>query len=93
MGKYEAEMDKILDDRGKVYGDWRCVSKIAQALKYQVRSGVAWADLSSSDKESIDLICTKMARWVCGGNDDGKQNDTLNDIAGYARLSLPPERK
>lgn len=59
------------------------VGSIAQALKYQIRSGTYWDELSPAAKESLDQIATAMARMVAG---DGVHWD---GIVGYAQAARP----
>jgi len=84
----QSERDKILEARGKAYGSYGKISKTAQGLKDQFRSDEDWQYLLPQERESIDMICTKLARLLHGSND---KTDTLNDIAGYAELAK--ERK
>jgi hypothetical protein len=78
------DTDKLLEERGKAYGSYHELSKTAQALKDVFRSKDDWLYLLPEERESIDLICTKLARLLHGGGD---KSDTLHDIAGYARLA------
>jgi hypothetical protein len=59
------------------------VGSIAQALKYQIRSGTYWDELSPAAKESLDQIATSIARTVSG---DGAHWD---GIVGYAQAARP----
>jgi hypothetical protein len=56
---------------------------IAQALKFQIRSGKAWDDLPSASKEALDQIATSIARTVSG---DGVHWD---GIIGFAQAAKP----
>lgn len=42
------------------------VGVIAQALKFQIRSGKQWDDLTPAAKEALDQIATAIARIVVG---------------------------
>jgi hypothetical protein len=66
---------------GKI--DYPEISGIAQAMKYQIRTGSAWKDLNSSTKESLDQILTSIARIVCG---EGMHWD---GIINYAQAAKP----
>ena len=59
------------------------VGAIAQAIKFQIRTGGFWDELSGAAKESIDQIATAMARTVCG---DGVHWD---GIIGFAQAAKP----
>ena len=80
----DREVEELLEERGKAYGSYREVAKTAQELKDTFRTKADWEYLLPEERESIDLICTKLARLLHGGGD---KTDTLNDIAGYARLA------
>ena len=61
------------------------VGAIAQAIKFQIRTGGFWDELSGAAKESLDQIATAMARMVCG---DGVHWD---GIVGFAQAAKPDE--
>ena len=56
---------------------------IAQALKFQIRSGNSWDDLNGAAKEALDQIATSIARTVSG---DGVHWD---GIIGFAQAAKP----
>jgi hypothetical protein len=56
---------------------------IAQAMKFQIRSGLGWNDLSPASKEALDQIATSIARTVSG---DGVHWD---GIIGFAQAAKP----
>jgi hypothetical protein len=57
---------------------------IAQAMKFQIRSGLGWDDLSPAGKEALDQIATSIARTVSG---DGVHWD---GIIGFAQVASRP---
>jgi hypothetical protein len=59
------------------------VGSIAQAMKYQIRAGTFWDDLTPAAKESLDQIATCIARTVVG---DGAHWDA---IIGFAQAAKP----
>jgi hypothetical protein len=63
--------------------NYREVGVIAQAIKYQIRSGEFWEGMGGSSKESLDQIATAIARMVAG---DGVHWDA---IIGYAHVAKP----
>lgn len=72
---------QLIDTRETTHGDYGKTAETAQALKramYDARR-LPRADM----RESIDLICTKMARIA---NGDPTEPDHWRDIAGYAQL-------
>jgi hypothetical protein len=68
-----------LNQREAQYGDYSDVAKISQLIKNAVDTGC----LSHAQRESLDMMATKMARIVCGDSDNV---DHWLDIEGYARL-------
>jgi hypothetical protein len=72
----------LLDEREKTHGDYRRVSEIAQDLKGVIRDA-EYDRLSNMQRESLDLIFTKIARIISG---DASNLDHWKDIAGYALL-------
>jgi len=74
--------DKVVDtlnQRDKVYGSFTDVAATAQALKDVLNQD----NLSPSQQEAIDMICSKLARIT---NGDAAYADSWLDIAGYAKL-------
>lgn len=59
------------------------VGAIAQALKFQIRSGKQWDDLTPAAKESLDQIATLIARIVSG------ESSHWDTIASYAQAAKP----
>lgn len=82
MSTYE---NAVLNEREKTHGDFKDTANIAQRLKWVLRENPRLhGKLSQIQAESLDLICTKMARIVSG---DPDCKDSWDDIAGYANLS------
>lgn len=71
-------IDATLEQRGTTHGDYGKTAETAQGLKALM--GRAPTDTM---RESIDLICTKLARIA---NGDPFEPDHWRDIAGYAKL-------
>ena len=71
----------ILKERQKTHGEYANVARVSQHLKTYLLDNTAL--LSYIQRESIDLICTKLARIVCG---DPDELDHWVDISGYADL-------
>lgn len=74
------ERNPILVAREKTHGDFRDVARVAQQLKAVLGTRDS---LNPSQIEATDLICSKLARIVCG---DPNIKDHWDDIAGYANL-------
>ena len=74
----------ILNEREKTHGHYGLVASVSQALKDALRIGPL-DELPPVHRESLDLICTKVARVICG---DHNERDHWIDIKGYAELVL-----
>lgn len=79
----EIPTTNLLADRETTHGDFPETADIAQALKTILRSSRNWDDLAAEQRESLELICTKLARIGCG---NPHEQDHWKDIAGYAEL-------
>lgn len=77
-------IEDTLELRGNVYGKYETLAVTAQQLKDIVRMGANYDSLSLPMKESVDMICHKIARIVNGGQP--QEIDHWHDIAGYAKL-------
>jgi hypothetical protein len=75
--------DKILTTRQATHGDFVKVAEYAQHLKTVFRHHDGFGNLTAVQRESIDLMCTKFARILCGNPD---HKDHWDDLAGYAKL-------
>jgi hypothetical protein len=74
---------KLISDREKTHGKFRHNSSMSQSLKDVVRSGKNWNNLTDGQKESLEMICGKIARILAG---DATFRDHWDDIEGYARI-------
>lgn len=77
-------IDVILDAREARYGGFRNNSKVSQAIKSSMKSGLGWDKLLPTQQESLDQIASKISRIVSGG--DTSYTDSWKDISGYAEL-------
>lgn len=77
------EVNNLLSEREKTHGQFIEVSQIAQNLKSIIRWGRNWNDLTSTQKEALDMICNKMGRLLSG---NPRFEDHSDDIVGYAVL-------
>lgn len=77
------EVNELLSEREKTHGLFMEVSQTAQNLKAILRYTRNWGDLTSSQKEALDMICNKMGRLLSG---NPKFEDHSDDIVGYATL-------
>ena len=76
-------MSSLLGEREKTHGDYRDVADLSQALKEVLKSGNNWESLSNTQRESLEMISSKIARILSG---DSNFRDHWDDIEGYAKL-------
>lgn len=82
-GKETMNVDDIIKERQKTHGNYKDQAATAQAFKIIMRSTPNWQKLKPEQKESLELIATKISR-MCHG--DPTHEDNAVDIAGYAKL-------
>jgi len=73
---------KVLEERKKVYGDFKNIAETSQKIKdiYYVQNA---QELDPVINEGFDMIAHKLARIINGGS---KFIDNWRDLAGYAKL-------
>lgn len=76
-------IEAIIQSRAKTHGDWNKQSRLAHDLKRRIAQ--EQPELSPSQYEALEMICTKIARIVCG---NANEPDHYRDIIGYATLAL-----
>lgn len=82
--KEMSNLEGTLKERGSNYGDFADHAAICQTMKVTLASHPNWnRKLSSSQRESLEMILHKIARIV---NGDPNYIDSWTDIAGYATL-------
>lgn len=81
-------VEETTKQRGSRYGEFRDNSYVTQTLYKAIMDRAYGFDRSFTDaeRESIHMICHKLARVVCG---HGKVKDNWHDICGYALITLP----
>ena len=73
----------LLDKRHNTYGTFTECARISQGIKHYMRANTDWVGLTTDQRESLELIATKLARLL---NGDPNWVDGWRDIAGYATL-------
>lgn len=73
----------VLEERGYRYGLFSLHADTTQAIKQALHAAPAWAALSPSQKEALEMVAHKMGRIVCG---DPNYLDSWVDIVGYTQL-------
>ena len=81
--KPEGTVADTLKARGHKYGKYAMQSYYSQRLKALLRGPKGWEELSSYQKESLEMIAVKISRIL---NGDPNHADSWHDIAGYAKL-------
>jgi len=76
-------MNNLLNEREKTHGNYRDVASLSQAIKDVLKSGKNWDRLTDTQKESLEMISSKLARLLSGDKDF---RDHWDDIIGYAQL-------
>ena len=77
-------IQQTLDKRSKTHGDFRDNANTSQRLKDVIRLAPNYLYLSYIQRESLDLVCTKISR-ILGG--DHNEPDHWLDILGYIELA------
>lgn len=77
------DVEGTIATRAQAHGDYGHTARTAQDLKDHIKRGMAYGDLTADQRESLDMIATKIARIV---NGNPYEADHWHDIAGYATL-------
>lgn len=72
-----------LESRNSTHGLFENTAKFAQDIKGQMRQG-NWDALNAVQKETLEMIATKIARVLSGNPADPEH---WHDLAGYATLA------
>lgn len=79
-----SDIEKVLHERGKRYGEYPDHAMITQGIKRAIHSGRSWDSCNPHMQETLDMIAHKIGRIV---NGDPYYVDSWTDIVGYARLT------
>jgi hypothetical protein len=77
------DVNEILNDRGKRYGNYLDQATITNALREVLISGRGQRTLMADQADALHMIAVKLSRIV---NGDPDYADNWRDIAGYATL-------
>jgi len=75
-------IDTLAERHGQ-YGHYTYVSTTSQLLKRPIRESPNYKTMPAYMNESLDMICNKLARILCGNY---YLRDSWLDIEGYAKL-------
>lgn len=78
-----AEIEKIIDERQKTYGDFTENAQVSQALKFVMEGTAGWKKLSAVQAEVLHQCALKTARILTG---DPNSRQHWDDLAGYPQL-------
>lgn len=83
--KLMTNLDSIIEERTKHYGQFEGIAEISIDLKERIRHHIYErdAELQPDQWEALEMICHKMARII---NGDSDYIDSWDDIGGYAKL-------
>ena len=73
----------LLDEREITHGDFATKARFIQAFKLMMRTAEGYDDLSPAQRESLDMIATKIGRILHGQPNFA---DHWRDGAGYFEL-------
>lgn len=83
------EILKLLERKEQEHGDFESNATIAQDLKSVVRCHPSFHSMTAMERETIDMVFSKVARHVSnGGHPNGAGVDNLIDIVGYTMLPI-----
>ena len=77
------KVDEVLEQRHDTHGLYAHTARTAQRLK-RVCNEAQVGKMTAEMAESLEMICTKIARVLAG---NPHERDHWKDIAGYARLA------
>ncbi len=81
----EQNMQQLLNERGKRYGEYREHARITQAIKRAMADSPNWGILSDDKRETLDMLAHKLGRIL---NGDPEYEDSWIDCVGYITLTL-----
>ena len=77
------DIDKVLDERGKRYGEFCDHAALTQNLKGAMTAHPKYCLLTNDKKEAHEMIQHKVGRII---NGDSNYKDSWTDIIGYTKL-------
>lgn len=77
------EVDSILDERGKQYGNYLKQTEISNDLRTRMMNTPGWETMEVDMEDALTMIAVKISRILNGMPD---YSDNWWDIAGYATL-------
>jgi len=73
----------IIEDRNDTHGDYEVQAALSQSQKDLLRGLPGWQRLSPEQRETLDMVCVKMSRILCG---NPNEPDHWLDMMGYVKL-------
>jgi hypothetical protein len=78
-----SDIDQTLTSKQRLYGDYVYAATISQEIKNVMHHGLRWKDLTSEQRESLDMIANRIGR-ILGG--DPNHYESWHGISGFAEL-------
>ena len=75
--------NQLCTEREKTHGDFAARAVLSQELQLRLCMQNNWPNLTSGQREALQMICVKISRILHG---DPNCADHWQDIAGYAEL-------
>ena len=82
------QITNLIEEREKTHGRFDDTAETAQELKAALYNRKGWHRMNLTQREGVDMICSKLARLA---NGDPNHLDSWLDIAGYALLAAPED--
>jgi len=81
------QLDKILEERGNKYGDFKMLSDISQRIKelWYMSQNESFKEPTDAMNEAMEMVIHKLARCF---NGDRYYKDNIVDAINYLRLYL-----
>ena len=77
------KLEKILNERPKVHGDFAVGAKFTQGAMRLLEDTPNWEDMPDDQREALHMILHKIQRIAAG---DNSHADHWDDLAGYATI-------
>lgn len=77
------QASEIISERAPTHGDYTDTAAISQGIKLVMHSSPNWSKLTPAQKETLEMLATKLARILVG---NPNEPDHWRDITGYATL-------
>lgn len=80
------QIANLIAEREQTHGRFGDTAETAQELKAALCNRKGWHRMNLTQREALDMICSKLARLV---NGNPNWSDSVVDIVGYLCLAWP----